>query len=790
MSQETKASVWRFVLGLEDESDTSQSTDETQTEETAAKATESTQEGDTAPESTSDTQNHQTPLENDSSTPTEDSQETEEKPLEETPSDGEQASEEKNQAPEVQDESVSHTADAPTNQPPKVEDGQTAVERELGYWCRILDFSQFKQAKSAVKIKDYVSFQEVDDTHPVKSKTRVRRIEGKDGVRFELTIKTGNDVTARMENTTEITEDTFNIMAQAHAQKVTDKHRYTFENEDGEWSVDLFPNGKGGYFEWSHVEVEVARLPETPPKPPIKAEEIIYPKGHNANLTDEEVKAKVDSIVSTLDTMDVNLYETQTELAKTGVEEEETQTPEAPQEENTSQDVPQEGTEPLSADDISRDAEQVEENEEVVKEQEEEKAAEEAEGESTEGTDESPESTETQSETQTDEAAEAPSDEEKITEVSKEATESLVASLESLIQLRAWMKEDIDNGVRYKAAERKRIYSALHRILPDHMVNRFHYQTALEDFGDDHSGGFSEETLDTIEGAIGELIQSITTGLSGQLAQLKPEVGESVNLKSSLLRLRGFQDDTQATITVGSDRIKGEDGIASDEDAINQTQTLNHTVAQTNSVARGLAHTSRIEAYETMLKGLQQLLIHYQKEGHWSQRMQKALAVYAEHVRSILVPANAEHEGHSNEDDSEVYKLQVPSHTLTYRVATGEDGVYARVSHTATVQESHEESVSVGEMKEAVHDTIDTKVQMGKWMESFSQTVPAACQAVQVALQSAYKDKDTLEEGDMNLLATVTDVVTLIEKEVEFIIHLSKLDGELKGYASALLLGL
>jgi CYTH domain-containing protein len=749
---------------------------------------------------------------------------TESTPADE-PTDNEEASAPKNQVEEPKDESVQQTVGAPTNQPDEVENGKTAVEKELDYWARILDFSQFKEAVKVEKIKDYVSIQEVDDTHPVKSKTRVRRIESKEGVKFELTIKVGNDVTQRMENTTEITEDTFNIMAVANSQYITAKHRYHYQNEDGDWVVDLFPNGKGGYYEWAHVEVEVKELPEKAPSIPIKAEEVIYPKGHNTKLTDEEAQAKVKEITATIDTLDTPIYEetpTEGEVPQEPGDSdppvEDTNTKETSTEET--EETPKEEKEPLTADDISRKPEQVEENEETLKEQ----GLSEAEGDSTEDTTDTPtEEGETNTEGNTEEsngnetdkdAASSETDSESTGESTtdetgseipdetndekdktnvKEATEafeSLLSGLESLIDLRQGVQEDIANGIYFNSRMRHRIHQAVHQAIPASLLSEVHYVTRMELFNDTNTGGFTEETLDVIENGIATLLGQITQQVNAAVNSIdSAAVADTINMRPTLMRLqRRTQTDTG---TVDTD----------------VTVLAKDTLEKANEFSQG----NRIAVYQSLLKGVLVLMNHYHSDTGFTDELKQALRQFTQSAKAILIPKLAVREDESYRE-FEVYKVSVPGHVLTYVVYDTDEELLVKVSNgqvapatpeVATTLPANEDIVphtdnvpdpgvgkamSIKEMTDAINQSVDAKLALGQYMTNLSNTIPALAMEVKNKIaQAGYLNKDTIGAGELHLLTTITSVLNLIREEVQFIVHLSQIDGTLKEYANKLL---
>lgn len=188
--------------------------------------------------------------------------------------------------------------------PADAENGESVVEKELTYWAFIYDFSQFKQAKSRVKLEDYfMKVMPVKDgpfQNPHTMKLRVRKVETDGQPKYELTMKVGSNYAKRVENTVEIPEGTFILYSKILTTR-TAKHRYEFEDEHGTWYVDLFPNGAGGYHNWAQVELEYTNLDKVP-HPPIKYEEILMPKGSGGN--DAEHEAKYQEILKSISTLE------------------------------------------------------------------------------------------------------------------------------------------------------------------------------------------------------------------------------------------------------------------------------------------------------------------------------------------------------------------------------------------------------------------------------------------------------------------------------------------------------
>ena len=721
--------------------------------------------------------------------------------------DSDEVAADKNTQETVNDESVKATDDAPTNQPEEPKDGETVIEKELGYYCCILNFAQFKDAKEAVKIEDYYTSTPKSEEVPLNTKTRVRKIDSKEGVRYELTLKVGNDMTQRAENTVEITEDTFNLYCKI-AKECTIKHRYTFDNEDGHWCVDLFPNGSGGYSNWARVEVEVNDIPEHAPKPPIEAEEVIYPKGSSNNtLTDEEVDAKISEITKTIHNLHkpnpvlVNIrnqieakinqdkdtvggQDNPPEYAEDTPTNSEAEDKGNPPTEST--DVKEDEETPLTADDISRDPEQVKENEEQIEENDEIK---EENGDDTVDTDEGDSEGETESSDATsDDNTETSSDGDEATEVLDEGTEEddgdtedkdskaeakvkAIESLESLVRLR----HDLTHTRRYdrfSPKEIKAIHDQVQSTLPESIKAKVNYRTGLEDLTD-HSEGFKEESIDVIQHGIEEILSELTQVTDSELSTLtSPSVSGNVNLNSTRLRIEHNPD------------FKGQLALNNEESALIGGKGIIENTRTVNDALNNLTSSTRLNVYVSILKAITILLQAYAKEGMTSE-FKENLDFFNRSVRDIAKPQGSK-------EDGSVFYLDAPSHRLTYHVSLDEANHILNIKMESTLNKvSMESSVDIPsnkEMDKVMKETIQTKVNVSEWLSHIHETFPTLVNEVRNEIK-AFRARVANDSSisDIAVFVSINSALSLISNEVEFIATLSGIDSELKDWAAKML---
>ena len=724
--------------------------------------------------------------------------------------DSEEVAADKNTQETVNDESVKATDDAPTNQPEAPKDGETVIEKELGYYCRILNFAQFKDAKEAVKIEDYYTSTPKSEEVPLDTKTRVRKIDSKEGVRYELTLKVGNDMTQRAENTVEITEDTFNLYRKV-AKECTIKHRYTFDNEDGHWCVDLFPNGSGGYNNWARVEVEVNDIPENAPKPPIEAEEVIYPKGSSNNImSDEEVDAKISEIAKTIHNLHkpnpilVNIrnqieakinqnqdtiggQDNPPEYAEDTPSNDEVEDKGNPPTETT--DVKENEETPLTADDISRDPEQVKENEEQIEENDEIKeengddTVEADEGDSEGETDSSDATSEDNTEASVDtdmgdgeidgtagvdsSTSEGAGEGDSTEKDSKaEGKVKAIESLESLVKLRH------DLSDRFSPKEIKAIHDKVESALPESIKAKGSYRTGLEDLTD-HSEGFKEESIDVIQHGIEEILSELTKVTDSELATLTaPSVAPNVNLNSTRLRIE-HNPDFKGQLPLNNE----DSALATGNGVVENTRTV-------NDVLNNLTSSTRLNVYVSILKAIAILLKAYAKEGMTS-KFKENLDFFNRSVRDIAKPKGSQ-------EDGSVFYLDTPPHRLSYHVSLDEANHTLNIKMESTFnQVSMESSIEIPsnkEMDKVMKETIATKVNVSEWLSHIHESFPTLVNEVRNEIK-AYRATVAKDSGisDIAVFISINSALSLISNEVEFIATLSGIDSELKEIAAKML---
>lgn len=793
-----------FSVGLEDESETSQrpngdeQANPTTKDASPVDATADTGKTDlNAVGQAQQEQSEQEPAVTDESNDTTDADTT----------DSDEVAADKNTQETVNDESVKATDDAPTNQPEEPEDGKTIIEKELGYYCRILNFAQFKDAKEAVKIEDYYTSTPKSEEVPLDTKTRVRKIDSKEGIRYELTLKVGNDMTQRAENTVEITEDTFNLYRKV-AKECTIKHRYTFDNEDGHWCVDLFPNGSGGYNNWARVEVEVNDIPENAPKPPIEAEEVIYPKGSSNNtLSDEEADAKISEISKTIHNLhkpnpilvnirnqiEAKINQNQDTVGgqdnPPGYAESTPTNSEAEDKGNTpteTTDVKEDEETPLTADDISRNAEQVKENEEQIEENDEIK---EENGDDAVDTDEGDSEGETESSDVTsDDNTETGAHSDETTGVLDEGTGEddgdtenkdskaeakvkAIESLESLVRLR----HDLTHTRRYdrfSPKEIKAIHDKVESALPESIKAKGGYRTGLEDLTD-HSEGFKEESIDVIQHGIEEILSELTQVTDSELSALtSPSVSGNVNLNSTRLRIE-HNPDFKGQLALNNE----ESALIGDKGIIENTRTVNDAL-------NNLTSSTRLNVYVSILKAIAILLQAYAKEGMTSE-FKENLDFFNRSVRDIAKPQGSQ-------EDGSVFYLDAPSHRLSYHVSLDEANHTLNIKMESTLNKvSMESSVEIPsnkEMDKVMKETIQTKVNVSEWLSHIHESFPTLVNEVRNEIK-AFRARVANDSGisDIAVFISINSALSLISNEVEFIATLSGIDSELKDWAAKML---
>lgn len=179
----------------------------------------------------------------------------------------------------------------------------TIEEKEAVVFLKILDFSQLKTASSSEKQEQWGIPAPKSEQNAGAGVIRCRKIIYPNGEKkFELTTKIFNSKNTkydtRFESTVLTDEENF-ILFKFLSGTGFIKHRYCFpvENTDLKWEVDVAPDGKGGYCPWVRAEIELSDPDGPLPDLPLKAEEVILPKGMDQQYSEEEWNEKTKKIM-------------------------------------------------------------------------------------------------------------------------------------------------------------------------------------------------------------------------------------------------------------------------------------------------------------------------------------------------------------------------------------------------------------------------------------------------------------------------------------------------------------
>ena len=186
---------------------------------------------------------------------------------------------------------VSTQADNDTNT------AKTIREKEYTYYVRISNFKQLENASHAEKHEQWQALIPKNDLNAGEAHIRARKITSSSGeVQYELTLKSKAKNDSKIESTVIANEQIFTQIAFI-ADYGMRKDRYTFpiEGSNLKWEVDVYPDGKAGYYTWAKVDLEIKENIDKVPELPIEVEEVITP---NDALTPEG-KAKVDGLFKT-----------------------------------------------------------------------------------------------------------------------------------------------------------------------------------------------------------------------------------------------------------------------------------------------------------------------------------------------------------------------------------------------------------------------------------------------------------------------------------------------------------
>lgn len=614
--------------------------------------------------------------------------------------------------------------------------GETVREKELTYWVRLLDFSQFKNAQKRYAITDYFSSMmpvtEGDFQNPNKWKLRVRQIDDKSGRdRFELTIKVGKDYRDRQENTTLINKEAFELFGGV-LNSYTHKQRYEFEDENGTWYVDLFPNGKQGFYNWAQVELEYTGDMQQVPNPPIKFEELLMPEGFDNKHTPQERDAKYKEITKT-----IHNYETRNpKLPPLGTP---VQDAETPLQDGEGQPMDENGK--LGTEDISADEAQKEQNEQVMG-----KEGEEGDNADTGGPDATEEGT--QGEAQDDGAAdgssegeEPPSDsegdgaseevpaeaqkEDTTTTESDEEAGAVTESLTLLTNLLGKMKHIHSINGYLSQSERVAVTEALAKYAGNQNSLGYAVTENMNDEDGLTTAQFTEEAVD-----------KLGIGVSSLLVKLLSLVQEALDeAKSKAVPL----DNTDPNHATDSFHFKWLDSIKNEIQLTGENQyqvqassmasisLLNAILADMVRTHNGVSHW-RLHTHVALLKGMSEMLrrtsVHSDAK---PEEFEAAFADFAKIYKEQLLPKNCTHE--QSTPVREVHTLAFGNNHISYIMHKDPKGLphHIEIKDLFVAQKALEGIVMDLGSSEDLRQTYDQndmqRVKVGEFMANASEVL-------------------------------------------------------------------
>lgn len=173
-------------------------------------------------------------------------------------------------------------------------ESEVQVEKELCIWALLKDTHVLSQAETAEKQEQVSILFEKDETNFVGGVIRIRKSTDKDGQsKCVLCIKQDHRERgdAKTEVETEVDESFF-IQLAGLAKEMVVKHRYEFPVEGTEyvWEVDAAPDGKGGYYPWVRMELEMSDLGAPLPEFPFPTEDVLLPAGRGETTEEEYAK--------------------------------------------------------------------------------------------------------------------------------------------------------------------------------------------------------------------------------------------------------------------------------------------------------------------------------------------------------------------------------------------------------------------------------------------------------------------------------------------------------------------
>jgi hypothetical protein len=177
-----------------------------------------------------------------------------------------------------------------------IDSPKTILEQEYVFYVRITNFKQLENAAHAEKHEQWQIKIPSTDENAGSGSIRARKVTSADGtISYELTTKSKTKK-GNIETTIPATEENFTQIAfMANSGMRKDRYTFPIHNSDLSFEVDVFPDGKAGYYTWAKIDLEVKSPLSSFPELPIQVEEIITPQDAETPEGQEEVSRLFDT---------------------------------------------------------------------------------------------------------------------------------------------------------------------------------------------------------------------------------------------------------------------------------------------------------------------------------------------------------------------------------------------------------------------------------------------------------------------------------------------------------------
>lgn len=177
-----------------------------------------------------------------------------------------------------------------------IDSPKTILEQEYVFYVRITNFKQLENAAHAEKHEQWQIKIPSTDENAGSGSIRARKVTSADGaISYELTTKSKTKK-GNIETTIPATEENFTQIAfMANSGMRKDRYTFPIPNSDLSFEVDVYPDGKAGYYTWAKIDLEVKSPLSSFPELPIQVEEIITPQDAETPEGQEEVSRLFDT---------------------------------------------------------------------------------------------------------------------------------------------------------------------------------------------------------------------------------------------------------------------------------------------------------------------------------------------------------------------------------------------------------------------------------------------------------------------------------------------------------------